>query len=79
MFARVVLGFVNNVARAWVYNPAPGGPLAAFPLPLKLRKLKLRNENTLNGNASISQKCHKKVFYAHIRWFFMQFEKGIFR
>ncbi len=30
--------------------------VGAFPLPSKLRKLKLRIENTPNGNASISQK-----------------------
>jgi hypothetical protein len=57
--------------------------LAAFPLPFKLRKLKLRIENTLNGNTSISQKLpfiakkflrsHEEVFQA------IEFEKGIFR
>ncbi len=39
--------------------------VGAFPLPFKLRKLKLRIENTPNGNVSISQKrpyIEKKVF-----------------
>ncbi len=54
--------------------------LGAFPLPFKLRKLKLRIENTPNGNAAVSQKLpyiSQKSFYARMRWFFRQCEKGI--
>ncbi len=55
--------------------------LAAFPLPFKLRKLKLWIENTPNGNVSISQKLTfiaKKFLRSH-EVVFRQFEKGIFR
>lgn len=53
----------------------------AFPLTLKLGKLKLRIQNMPNGNASITKKNYhvsQKICHAHMRWCFRQFDKGIF-
>lgn len=47
--------------------------LHAFPLTLKLNKLKLRIENVSNGNMSILKKTphiSKKRYNSNIRWYF---------
>ncbi len=56
--------------------------VGAFPLPFKFRKLKLRIENMpiwKCGNFAKTPLYRKKSFYAHMRWFFRQSEKGIIR
>ena len=56
--------------------------LAAFPLPFKLRKLKLRFENSIHPmeTRKFRKTSHlsQKSFYARMRLFFCQFEKEIF-